>query len=112
MLVGRSSPFGGQTRTSVLIALALLGESHLRELARVLQISLSGVQQATRSLERDGLVAGTSVGRSRVYRIDPRYFGYKELREYALRLAQPEEKLRQRVEALRRRPRRAGKPLS
>jgi DNA-binding transcriptional ArsR family regulator len=111
MLVGRSSPFGGQTRTSVLLALAVLGESHLRELARVLETTLSGVQQATRSLERDGMIAGRSIGRTRVYRIDPRYFAYKELVAYLLRLAEPEEKLRNRVGTLRRRPRRTGKPL-
>lgn len=111
MLVGRSSPFGGQTRTRVLLALGLLGESHLRELARVLETRLSGIQQAIRSLELDGLVAGRSIGRTRVYRIDPRYFAYRELMEYVLRLAAPEEKLQQRVESLRRRPRRTMKPI-
>jgi DNA-binding transcriptional ArsR family regulator len=111
MLVGRSSPFGGQTRTRVLVALGLLGESHLRELARLLETTLSGVQQAIRSLEVDGLVAGRSLGRTRVYRIDPRYFAQKELLGYVLRLAESERRLQERVEALRRRPRRTGKPL-
>ena len=110
MLVGHSSPFGGQTRTRVLIALGLLGESHLRELARLLETSLSGVQQAIRSLEVDGLVAGRSLGRTRAFRIDPRYFAYRELRAYVLRIAEGERGLRERVEALRRRPRRTGKP--
>jgi DNA-binding transcriptional MocR family regulator len=111
MLVGRSSPFGGQTRTRVLLALGLLGESHLRELARVLETSFSGVQQAIRSLELDGLIAGRSIGRTRAYRIDPGYFAHKELSSYVLRLAETEKRLRDRVEALRRRPRRTGKPL-
>lgn len=110
MLVGHSSPFGGQTRTRVLIALGLLGESHLRELARLLETSLSGVQQAIRSLEVDGLVAGRSLGRTRAFRIDPRYFAYRELIAYVLRIAEGERGLRGRVEALRRRPRRTGKP--
>ena len=111
MLVGRSSPFGGQTRTRVLVALGLLGESHLRELARLLETSLSGVQQAIRSLEVDGLVAGRSLGRTRAYRIDPRYFAQKELLSYVLRLGESERRIRERVDALRRRPRRTGKPL-
>lgn len=111
MLVGWSSPFGGQTRTRVLLALGLLGESHLRELARVLKSSFSGVQQAVRSLELDGLIAGRSIGRTRAYRIDPRYFAYRELLSYVLRLADTEDKLSDRVASLRRRPRRTRKPL-
>jgi DNA-binding transcriptional ArsR family regulator len=111
MLVGRSSPFGGYTRTRILLALGLLGESYPRELSRVLEVGLSGIQQAIRSLESDGLIAGRSMGRTRVFRIEPRYFAYKELLAYVLRLAEPEDKLQDRVASLRRRPRRTGKPL-
>ncbi len=111
MLVGVSSPFGGKTRTRVLLALRLLSESYPRELSRVLAVPLNAVQQALRSLEADGLVAGKSAGRTRLYRINPRYFAYKELVAYLLRLAGVEDEIRDRVEALRRRPRRSGKPL-
>ena len=111
MLVGWSSPFGGKTRTRILLALRLLGESYLRELARILDVPLSGVQQAIRSLEVDGLVAGRSMGRTRVFRIDPRYFAYDELQQYLLRLTEPENRLRDRIATLRRRPRRTGKRL-
>lgn len=111
MLVGRSSPFGGQTRTRVLLALALLDESYLRELARILDVRLSGIQQAIRSLELDGLVAGRSLGRTRVFRIEPRYFAYKDLLAYLKRLTEPEEELQDRIASLRRRPRRTGKPF-
>jgi len=69
MLVSRSSPFGGQTRTLVLVALKLLDESFPRELARVLDVSLNGVQQALRGLKKDGLVAGHASGRTRLYRL-------------------------------------------
>jgi hypothetical protein len=111
MLVGRSSPFGGKTRTRVLLALSLLGESYPRELARVLETSLWGVQQAIRRLELDGLLAGRSMGRTRVFRINPAYFAADELNRYLLRLTEPEEELRDRVAALRKRPRRTGKKL-
>lgn len=111
MWVGESSPFGGRTRTRVLLALGLLGESYPRELSRILETRLSGIQQAIRSLESDGLIAGRSVGRTRVFRIEPRYFAYKELLAYVQRLAEPEEELRDRVASVRRRPRRTGKPL-
>jgi|ERR1700693_510401 len=111
MMVGRSSPFGGKTRTRVLLTLRLLGESYPRELARILETSLWGVQQAIRGLELDGLVAGRSMGRTRIFRINPAYFASEDLQRYLLRLTEPEEDLRDRVAALRRRPRRTGKKL-
>ena len=110
-MVESSSPFGGQARTRVLLALRLLEESYPRELARVLDLPLNGVQMALRGLERDGLVAGRSAGRTKLFRLNPRYFAREELQRYLLRLTQPEEELRQRVALLRRRPRRTGKPL-
>jgi DNA-binding transcriptional ArsR family regulator len=106
-----SSPFGGQSRTAVLLALRLLEDSYPRELSRVLERPLSGVQMALRGLERDGLVAGRLVGRTRLFRLNPRYFARQELQAYLLRLADADPALRARIEQLRRRPRRSGKPL-
>ncbi|HET7876977.1 MAG TPA: winged helix-turn-helix domain-containing protein [Methylomirabilota bacterium] len=106
-----SSPFGSQTRTRVLLALFLLGESYPRELARVLDIPLFGVQKALGSLELDGIVAGRAVGRTRVFQLEPRYFARDPLQQFLLRLSEPEVELRRRLAALRRRPRRGGKPL-
>ena len=111
MVMTRSSPFGSGTRTRVLLALSLLGETYARELARMLDAPLSGVQKALQSLELDGLVAGRSVGRTRVFQLDPRYFAQEALRTYLQRLAEPETALRNQVARLRRRPRRTGKPL-
>ena len=96
-----SSPFGGQTRTRVLLALRLLGDTYPRELSRLLETSLSGVQKALRSLEMDGLVAGRPVGRTRVYQLNPRYFAADALAEYLARVAEPESRLRERSAALR-----------
>jgi len=107
----RSSPFGGKGRTRVLLALRLLSESYPRELARVLEMPFSSVQKAVRSLEKDGLVAGRALGRTRVFQLDPRYFAYEEIQRLLLRLTEPEFELKTRVSTLRRRPRRTGKPL-
>ena len=107
----RSRPFGSEGRTQVLLALRLLLDSYPRELARVLGMPFSSVQKALRSLEKDGLVADRAVGRTRVFRLDPRYFAYDELQGFLLRLTEPESELRSRVSALRRRPRRTAKPL-
>ena len=110
MMVIGSSPFGGKTRTAVLLALRLLNESHPRELARLLETSLAGVQKALEGLEVAALVAARSAGRTKLYRINPRYFAYEDLQRYLLGLTAPEDELRRRVESLRRRPRRTGKP--
>jgi DNA-binding transcriptional ArsR family regulator len=106
-----SSPFGSLSRTRVLFALRLLGESYARELARFLELGLSSVQKALRSLERDGLVAAGVMGRTRVFRLNPRAFGRRELERYLDRLLEPEAGLRERASGIRRRPRRSGKPL-
>ena len=111
MVIKSSSPFGGGTRTRVLLALSLLEESYPRELSRVLDAPLSGVQKALQSLELDGIVAGRSVGRTRVFQLDPRYFARDALRQFLRRLTEPEVELQKQVAALRRRPRRTGKPL-
>ncbi|MEZ5314061.1 MAG: hypothetical protein R2862_10645 [Thermoanaerobaculia bacterium] len=61
-----SSPFGGRTRTRALVALSSLETSFPRELARLLEAPVSSVRQALASLERDGLVAGRLVGKTRL----------------------------------------------
>jgi len=72
-----SSPFGSRTRTRVLLAL-LIGESYARELARALDVPVSVVQKAIRTLETDQLIAGRLVGRTRLYCLNPRYFASSE----------------------------------
>jgi len=109
MVIKSSNPFGSRTRNRTLLALRLLEESHARELSRVLQCSLQGVQGALRSLERDGLIAARSVGRTRLFRLDPRYFAARELATFLARLLEPDDQLRRATSGLRRRPRRAGK---
>ncbi len=73
------SPFGSGTRTRVLVVLRLLGSSFQRELARLLGCAPSVVQKAPTGLERDGLVSGRLVGRTRSYTLNPSYFARKEL---------------------------------
>lgn len=98
-----SSPFGSQARTRALIALSLMTETYPRELARVLELSLFSVQKALASLERDGLTASRTLGRTRLYTLNPRYLATRELREYLERLSSREFDLRRRVAAVSRR---------
>ena len=112
MVTTDSSPFGSPTRSRVLKTIRLLGESYPRELARLTGNQLSSVQKALQSLERDGLVAGRITGRLRLYRLNPRYFALRELDALLLKLAESDRTLTTSVAALRRRPRRSGKPLT
>ena len=111
MVTLRSNPFGSETRTRALLTLGMLGESYAREITRVMGASLFGVQSALKSLERDGLVVARSMGRTRVYSLNPRYFALAELKAYVARLAEVERGLRASAEQVRKRPRRTGKPL-
>ena len=74
-----SSPFGGQARTRVLVALRLLESSYPRELSRILAVPVSAVSRALAGLERDALVAGRLVSRTRVYVLNPACFATREL---------------------------------
>src|SRR6266849_1247385 len=107
----QSSLFGSGTRTRVLLVLQLLGESYSRELARTLDLSVSVVPESLRSLERDGLVAGRSTGRTKLYQLNPRFFSSAELVQLLRKLAEPDLELNRRLAAMRKRPRRSGKPL-
>ncbi|NQW03051.1 MAG: winged helix-turn-helix transcriptional regulator [Acidobacteria bacterium] len=111
LVINQSSPFGSGTRTRVLLALRLMGSSYPRELARVLDTALNGVQGAIRSLERDGLITGRAVGRTRLFELNPRYFAATELRALVDKLAGADRDLQDRIATLRRRPRRTAKPL-
>lgn len=93
VLKTESSPFGGRTRTQVLLALHLVEASYAGELATLLDAPPSGVRKALRSLERDGLVAGRAVGRTRVCELNPNYFAKAELRQYPARLARSDSEM-------------------
>jgi DNA-binding transcriptional ArsR family regulator len=106
-----SSPFGSTARSRVLLAVRLIASSYPRELARLLGLALNSVQGALRSLERDGLVIARPIGRTRVVELNPRYFAATALNAYLDKLIAADRDLQERVSALRRRPRRTGKPL-
>ncbi|MGH7858454.1 MAG: hypothetical protein ACREQY_14105, partial [Candidatus Binatia bacterium] len=95
----------------VLVALGLLSSSCPRELARPLGAPISGARKARAVLERENLVSGRLVGRTRFFRLNPAYFAREELEAYLVPLAAADSELKRRVESLRRRPRQGSKPL-
>jgi sugar-specific transcriptional regulator TrmB len=94
-----------------LLALALLGQTYPREIARVAGVPLMSAQRIVNDLERQGVVSSRLRGAQREVRLNPSYFAAEELRTLLLRLAVADDELLRDTESMRRRPRRAGKPL-
>jgi hypothetical protein len=82
--------------------------SYARELSRFLRTPLSVVQKAIRSLERDDLIAGRTVGKRILLRLDPDYFAAAEIRALLEKFAESDVDLRS-TARLRRRLRGQGK---
>jgi hypothetical protein len=104
------SPFGSKTRTRVLLALELHGRSYPRELARLLAAPVSVVQKAVRSLEWDGLVTGSMLGRTRLLQLNPDYVALTQLRGFLASLLQADGRLKARAAGGRPRSPRTGSP--
>lgn len=103
--------FGGKTRSDTLLVISMLGETHASEIARVLAVSLSQTQRAIASLERAGVVIGLREGVERRVRLEPRSPYYEELKALLNKMGMHDLPLQNRLGELRRRPRRANKPL-
>ena len=87
-------------------------EGYASEIARFFDTDLYGIQKQLDKLETGGVLASYKAGRTRLYRFNPRYSFLKELRsllEKALGFYPTDEQ--ERLQVVRRRPRRRGKPL-
>jgi biotin operon repressor len=105
------SLFGTPLRTSTLLAIALLGETHAGEIARVLDRSRSRIKDAVDHLELEGVIVGADEGKARRLTLNPRYVAAEELRQLLMKLALQDTDLQQKLASVRRRPRRSGKPV-
>ncbi len=87
-------------------------EGYASEIAGFFDTDLYGIQKQLDKFETGGVLASYRVGRTRLYRFNPRYSFLRELRallDKALEFYPADELERLRV--VRRRPRRRGKPL-
>lgn len=80
--------FGSGVRTDVLVAVGRLGETYPAQLAQVLGRRPTEVVRALTSLERSGVVATKLIGRTRIVRLEPRYWAREELSALLLRLSE------------------------
>ena len=106
-------PLLGSLNTErVLIFIQAREEGYARDIARLFETSLYGIQKQLDKLEAGSVLASRLVGRTRVYTFNPRYPFRKELQALlskALTFYPPEEQ--EKLLMNRRRPRRKGKPL-
>jgi len=101
---------GSKSAEKVLIYIAAREEGYAREIARFFTIALNPVQKKLDKLELGGILISFLIGRTRIYRFNPRYPFLKELRgilDKAISFYPEEEK--ERLLMNRRRPRRKGK---
>jgi len=110
MLDARSSLFGSRNRTAILIAIRLLEETYVSELAALLGLRLYTVQTVVAALERDAVLVGRTFGRTRRIALNGRYVAHAELGSLLWKLGQHDIDLQKMLATRRRRPRRPGKP--
>lgn len=103
--------FGSQTRTRLLLYLALAEESYSAEMVRALGGTKLTVQRILGDLENLGVVASRLRGRTRLMSLDKTWYAASELRALLIRMATIDPVITEAVASVRRRPRRARKPL-
>ncbi len=71
--------FGSALREKILLYLVECGEGYSLALANNFKANLFAVQSQLRRLEEAGILVSRTVGKTRVYSLNPRYFLLKEL---------------------------------
>ena len=103
---------GSRNKERILLYLRVRKEGYAREISRFFKTDLAPVQKQLERLENGGVLYSRSVGRTRLYGLNPRYPFLRDLRsllDNALAFYPPEE--REKLTMMRTRPRRRGKPL-
>lgn len=103
--------FGAPARSRTLLAIALLEETYLRELARIARVPFMSVVRIVDDLQEQGVVSTLMRGTQRTVTLNPSFLAYREVRDLLLRLAPTEPLMNKTIEDLRRRPRRRTKEV-
>ena len=101
---------GSVNKERVLLYLVARKSGYSREIARFYETDLTPIQSQLRNLENANILASQTVGKTRVYSLNPRYPFNKELTnllEKVIYFLPDDEK--QKLLVFRARPRRAGK---
>lgn len=106
-------PLLGSTNAErVLMFIAIRSEGYASEIAHFFDTDLYGIQKQIEKFETGGILIAKQAGRTRIYQFSPRYAFLKELQtllEKAFSYYPSED--HERLQIVRQRPRRKGKPL-
>lgn len=104
--------FGNRTKERILLYLLVYEEGYAPEICRLFGFSLRPVQLQLQNLEKGQVIVSWLKGRTRLYRLNSRYYFASELTALLQKIlgALPESE-RLKYFTPRMRPRRAGKPL-
>ena len=102
---------GSENRERILVFLQAREEGYATEIARFFMTDLSPIQDQLEKLEAGGVLVSRRVGRTVVYKFNPRYALLKELQDFLEKAITfyPED-MQENLLRNRRRPRRRGKP--
>ncbi len=103
---------GSLSKERILFYLAARKEGYAREISRYYKTGLTPIQKQLEKLEYGSVVYAKQAGRTRVYRLNPRYPFYSELKSLLDKAiaALPDDELGHLIN-IRKRPRRKGKPI-
>ncbi|MEO6904996.1 MAG: winged helix-turn-helix domain-containing protein [Ginsengibacter sp.] len=73
--------FGGKTAEKILLYLTAIGEGYSAEIAKAFQISATQVQRTVERLENADILVGNTIGRSRIYRLNDKWFLADKLKD-------------------------------
>lgn len=73
--------FGGNTAEKTLLYIAALGDGYPAEISRAFKISATQVKRTIERLENADILVGNTIGRSRVYKLNDRWFLADKLRD-------------------------------
>ena len=104
--------FGNETCEKILLYLANYQEGYARGIAKTFEFNLRRVQVQLERLEEGGIIASKTLGKTRVYQLNPKWHFQTELTQLLKKalsaISSPE---RERYFTERTRPRRKGKDL-
>lgn len=103
---------GSTSAERVLAFLTARESGYATEIARAFETDLSPIQKQLERMERDGLLINQRVGRTRVYRYNPRFPFVPEVQSLMEKVLQRHPKeMQEKLLYDRRRPRKKEKPL-
>ncbi len=107
-----SGLFGSAVREEILkVIVAFDRGAYARQIAGLLDRDLITVQRNLQKLEQDGILASRFLDRVRLYELNRRYRYVRQLDALVQAMLYDDAVIRKRIESVRQRPRRTGKPL-